>query len=236
MDHDSTTTPCDHLTLLVDIKHAEILAHGDLQHFWSQTTALKPGDLDHSNEKETRGAAIARATRDSLTVISYELSAAAIDDCPEHPDHKVCGRYTRAQRVAGGSASMARDGQDANGNSNRAKSLGSKSMAIDGQDANGKSNRAKAVGRKRNPGTKVETALTKLPATVNEAHRLTSGERQRLNTMLRNAFFAEFGLSIKDVRGLGAAGIKATLDRVRRDDRWQSSAFCDIKPTGLGPL
>ena len=159
-NHASTTTPCEHLTLLVDIKHTEILAHGDLRHFWSQTTALKPGDLDHSNEKETRGAAIARATRDSLTVISYELSAAAIDDCPEHPDHKVCGRYTRAQSSAGGSASMARDGQDADGKSNAAKSMGAAgglaSMARDGQDADGKSNAAKSLGRKRNRAQKLK--------------------------------------------------------------------------------
>ena len=33
---DSATTPCDHLTLLVDAKHKEIEAHGGLQNFWSQ--------------------------------------------------------------------------------------------------------------------------------------------------------------------------------------------------------
>ena len=124
---------------------------------------------------------------------------------------------------------MAREGHGADGKSVYAKKIGTGSVMPVA---------AKKMGLKGSATRKsnVDTTLTKLPATVKEAHRLDSRERGRLNTMLRNAFFAEFGLSIKDVRGLGAAGIKATLDRVRRDDRWQSSAFCDIKPTGLGPL
>ena len=82
----------------------------------------------------------------------------------------------------------------------------------------------------------IESALTKLPATVSEAQRLTWDQRGRLNAKLRNAFFAEFGLSVRDVRASGAAGIRDTLDRVRRDARWQSSSFRFIKPKGLSPL
>ena len=92
------------------------------------------------------------------------------------------------------------------------------------------------VSKQREHAAKtIESALTRLPATLSGAQSLTWRKRGRLNTMLRNAVFAEFGLSVTDVQASGAAGIRATLDRVRRDARWQSSSFRDIKPTGMGP-
>ena len=138
--------------------------------------------------------------------------------------------YTRKQNECGGQSLMARDGYDADGKSNVAVSLG---------QAGGQStkDRARRDARWQSRGAQeIETALTKLPATVSGARALHHRERARLNTMLRNAFFAEFGLSVRDVRASGAAGIRDTLERVRRDDRWQSSSFRFIKPSGLGPL
>ena len=83
---------------------------------------------------------------------------------------------------------MAREGHGADGKSVYAKKIGTGSVMPVA---------AKKMGLKGSATRKsnVDTTLTKLPATVKEAHRLDSRERGRLNTMLRNAFFAEIGLT-----------------------------------------